>query len=261
MAWFPEPAIVSILLDANRVAPKRSHASDGIIGDASHAASVSDHNPDTDGGVHACDITNDPAGGFDAWQWAHAVSNRIVQGLETRVKYLVSNDGKGCDQIFSKRDGVWAWRQNGSCKTEHRSHLHVSILYTDAAENDQTPFFSPAAPKPTTPPAPPPAQENTMHASLAFPVNLADPSKGSFVHTWWVDNAGRLQHNYAPGKVEILKVNETLDRTQPVTAQLNPSVFGGIEVRAVTTPLTGSRLVLWSFGPKGWGSTALAPLP
>lgn len=141
MTWKPAPALVSILLDANRVAPHRSHASDGIIGDAAHAASASDHNPDSRGIVHACDVTNDPAGGFDAWAQAHRVSQRISAGLETRVKYLVSNAGTGADQIFSKNP-TWAWRQNGSYKTEHRSHLHVSILYTEAAENDQTPFFS-----------------------------------------------------------------------------------------------------------------------
>lgn len=132
--------MVSILLDANRVAPNRSHASDGIIGDATHAASLSDHNPDTDGGVHACDVTHDPAGGFDAWHWAQHIANRMLLGTETRVKYLVSNNGSGPDMIFHVNDKVW--KQNGSYKTEHRNHLHVSILYTDAAENNTSPFFS-----------------------------------------------------------------------------------------------------------------------
>lgn len=91
-----------------------------------------------------------------------------------------------------------------------------------------------------------------MHASLYYPI-------GKFTHTWWVDNAGQMQHHYAPGKVEVLRVTEVLDRTQPVSATLNPDVFGGIEVRAVTTKETKSRLVAFSFGPKGWGVTAVAP--
>lgn len=140
MAWFPEPAVVSILLDANRVAPHRSHVSDGIIGDATHAASVSDHNPDTDGGVHACDITHDPANGFNSWFWANVISNRMLRGEETRVKYLVANAGDGPDLIFHTNNPRWV--QNGSYKTEHRNHLHVSIKYTDEAENDTSPFFS-----------------------------------------------------------------------------------------------------------------------
>lgn len=140
MAWFPVPAVVSILLDANRVAPNRSHATDGIIGDALHAASLSDHNPDTDGGVHACDITNDLAGGFNAWAWAQVVAGRIIAGTEKRVKYLVSNDGAK-DVIFNPAKSL-TWRQNGTTpKQDHRSHLHVSVLYTDAAENDTSPFF------------------------------------------------------------------------------------------------------------------------
>ena len=57
----------------NAAAPNRSKASDGWIGDASHAARKSDHNPNRtpgdgipDGVVCALDITHDPANGCDA---------------------------------------------------------------------------------------------------------------------------------------------------------------------------------------------------
>jgi len=137
------------------VAPGRSHASDGTIGDASHAASVSDHNPDSRGVVHACDVTNDPAHGFDAWQWAHVVADRIARGLEHRVKYIVVNDGKGWDQIFNPSVSM-GWRQNGSAKTEHRQHVHFSVLYNSEGENDVSPFFVTVA-APSAPPVPRPA--------------------------------------------------------------------------------------------------------
>lgn len=139
MPWRNAPALTAILADANRVAPNRSHASDGTIGDTAHAASKSDHNPDFDGVVHACDITHDPAHGMDTWYWAQIVADRIRAGAEKRVKYLVSNDGT-VDVIFNPSVSL-LWRQNGTAKQDHRNHLHVSILYTDQAENDTSPFF------------------------------------------------------------------------------------------------------------------------
>lgn len=144
------PALTAIRRDADRVAPGRSHASDGTIGDQAHAASTSDHNPAPGTGiVHAVDITNDPAHGMDTWAWAQRVADRIRSGQERRVKYLVSNDGQK-DVIFNPSVSP-TWRQNGSVKQDHRSHLHVSILYTMTAESDTTPFFvGPGTPTPPT---------------------------------------------------------------------------------------------------------------
>ncbi len=140
MVWTAAPALMAVLSDANSVAPGRSRASDGIIGDASHSSSVSDHNPDARGVVHACDVTNDPAHGFNSWVWAQWVADRIRSGREKRVKYLVSHDGVK-DVIFNPAVSM-EWRQNGAAKQVHRSHLHVSILYTVTAENDVSTFFT-----------------------------------------------------------------------------------------------------------------------
>lgn len=57
----------------NAAFPNRNKASDGWIGDASHAASASDHNPNSQGVVSALDLTNDPANGFDV----HALAERL----------------------------------------------------------------------------------------------------------------------------------------------------------------------------------------
>lgn len=135
------PALKFILEDANRVAPGRNRASDGIFPDARHLAQgvASDHNPDGHGVCHAVDVTNDPAHGMDTWAWAQQIARRMVSGQETRVKYLVSNDGTK-DVIFNPSVSM-TWRQNGSVKQEHRSHLHTSILDTTAAEMDTEPYF------------------------------------------------------------------------------------------------------------------------
>jgi len=161
MTWRNPPALLAIRADADRVAPGRSHASDGTIGDASHGASVSDHNPAPDGDVHAIDITNDPAHGMDGWKWAQTVADRIKAGQETRVKYLVSNNGN-VDVIFNPTVSM-SWRQNGSAKQDHRSHLHVSILYTEKAEQDTSPFFVGGGAPTTPPPVAPPTLAEAIH--------------------------------------------------------------------------------------------------
>jgi len=162
MSWRNALALDAIKRDADRVAPGRSHASDGTIGDPAHAASISDHNPAANGIVHAVDITNDPAHGFDGWRWAQVVADRIRLGLETRVKYLVSNDGAK-DVIFNPSVSL-TWRQNGSVKQEHRNHLHISIRYEVSAENDQRPIFvADSIPQPH-PVAPPSGTAGLAHA-------------------------------------------------------------------------------------------------
>jgi hypothetical protein len=47
----------------DQLAPNRDKDSDGWIGDTSHQARKSEHNPDANGVVRALDITNDPAPG------------------------------------------------------------------------------------------------------------------------------------------------------------------------------------------------------
>ena len=85
-------------------------------------------------------MTNDPANGMDTWVWAQRIADRIRSGAETRVEYLVSNDGVK-DVIFHLSVSP-TWRQNGSSPSqEHRNHLHTSIKHTASAENDIRPYF------------------------------------------------------------------------------------------------------------------------
>lgn len=148
-AWRNAAALNAIRDEADEKWPKRSHASDGTIGDATHQSETSDHNPDHNGIVHAIDLTNDPAHGFDAWVIAQQIAGRMASGLEHRVEYLVSNNGEH-DVIFHPSVSP-NWRLNyAEGGQNHRSHLHVSIKHTLAAETDTTPFFM-AGPTPTRP--------------------------------------------------------------------------------------------------------------
>lgn len=142
--WRLASSLAALEDEANRVAPRRSQASDGSIGDSAHRHRVSDHNP-SHGVVHAIDLTHDPRGGFDA----HAHGRAIAARRDPRVKYLISQR-----RIWEPSIG---WRPYGG-ENPHDKHLHVSVWDTPAAENDRSVWLpwagAPAAPAPA--PIPPP---------------------------------------------------------------------------------------------------------
>lgn len=121
------------------IAPSRSKASDGIIGDPAHQARVSDHNPDARGIVHAIDLTYDPDHGFDARAEGEQIRLRCTTGHENRVKYLVSYDGHG--DIICSPIGSWRWRRKAG--SDHASHLHISILSLTWVEASTAPMLRP----------------------------------------------------------------------------------------------------------------------
>lgn len=57
MAWRNCYASDALIREINAMAPGRSKASDGTVGDLSHSARTSDHNPNAQGVVRARDIT------------------------------------------------------------------------------------------------------------------------------------------------------------------------------------------------------------
>lgn len=124
---------LGLLGEVNASAPTRSKASDGGIGDARHARSVSDHNPcRCCRVVTARDFTHDPAGGFDAGAFAEWLRHRVATGREPRVKYVISNR-----RIFSGVNqphpaGVWR-KYTGA--NPHTKHVHVSVRH-DAQHYD-----------------------------------------------------------------------------------------------------------------------------
>ena len=111
MAYFLSPALAQFRAEANALWPNRSKASDGWIGDTSHRARPSDHNPDySDGGiVRAIDITN---AGID-------VDSLIAVAIrDARTRYVIS------------RGRIWT-RENGWAKytgaNRHDKHVHISV--------------------------------------------------------------------------------------------------------------------------------------
>lgn len=140
--WRPAYSLTKLLAQVNTTCPARSKASDGIIGDTAHAASVSDHNPDPDGVVHALDLTHDPIHGLDATKLGVA----LINSHDPRIAYLIVNR-----RIASSTISPWTWRPyNGT--DPHTSHLHLSLAHTAAAD-DQRAWAITGAATPTPPPS------------------------------------------------------------------------------------------------------------
>lgn len=120
---------------ANELAPGRSKASDGLVGDEEHQETNSDHNPHFVPGVGAemvtaLDLTHDPADGFDSYRFAEILRKR----RDPRIKYVISNK-----RIFSSyKSGsraAWEWGPY-SGSDPHTNHVHISVL--DAKISDTT---------------------------------------------------------------------------------------------------------------------------
>jgi hypothetical protein len=113
MAWRLAQSLKQLRIQLNAAAPHRSKASDGSIGDSSHAGRVSDHNPDSRGVVAAIDITHDPANGVDGTTLSRALI------ADPRVKYIIFNK-----QIWKARTGRW---EPYTGINAHKVHVHISV--------------------------------------------------------------------------------------------------------------------------------------
>lgn len=137
--WFAAPVIFELLDEVNTLFPHRDHSSDGIIGDASHQARASEHNPcwtcagKNYGIVRAVDIDiddNDPTRDLRRMLLNHLIGDR-------RVWYVISN-GK----IYSRTYGWEARAYTGT--NGHFHHVHTSFLLEGCW--DTLPFFAPKRP-------------------------------------------------------------------------------------------------------------------
>jgi hypothetical protein len=118
VAYFLSPALARLRAEINTLWPHRDKTSDGWIGDASHAARPSDHNPDwSDGGiVRAVDIDEDLVAGLTAAGEAMPLVNQILR--DARTRYVIYEG-----RIWTRENG---W-QPYSGVNAHRHHVHVSV--------------------------------------------------------------------------------------------------------------------------------------
>lgn len=127
MAWRVARSLDQLLAQLNALAPNRSRASDGSIGDAAHQlqGSASDHNPWYLGSVvTARDFTHDPANGLDCNKLASA----LVASRDPRIKYLIWQ-GRICDS--RPQFSPWQWKPSSG----HYQHLHLSVMANGSADD------------------------------------------------------------------------------------------------------------------------------
>jgi hypothetical protein len=129
-SWRVANSLLALRNQVNAIAPGRDTSSDGTIGDASHSARKSDHNPNADNVVTAMDITHDPVHGVDAG----ALAEMLRRSEDPRIKYVISNR-----RFFSSKIEPWTWRPyNGA--NAHTKHVHVSVSADRALYDDTRPW-------------------------------------------------------------------------------------------------------------------------
>jgi peptidoglycan hydrolase-like protein with peptidoglycan-binding domain len=124
--WREAASLLTLLRQVNSHWPTRSKDSDGTVGDQSHAARNSDHNP-VGGVVHALDITHDPAHGFNSYAFA----DEILRQQDPRLSYVISNRRIGSGPR-GPQPGVWR-KYTGSNPHDH--HCHISVVGSIAADD------------------------------------------------------------------------------------------------------------------------------
>jgi len=115
-SWRLAESLVSFRNQINTAYPGRNKGSDGTIGDAAHAGTVSDHNPNSAGVVTAFDLTHDPDHGVDIAN----ISSQLVASRDNRIKYIIQNR-----KILITANG-WIWIPY-SGGDPHTNHLHLSV--------------------------------------------------------------------------------------------------------------------------------------
>lgn len=145
--WFVAPSLLRLRAQVDQVWPQRDRSSDGTIGDPSHAAAVSSHNPcwrcpgRLRGVVRGMDLDNDG----DPGQQTPLVTDVKDAAIgDPRVWYVIWNR-----RIYSRTYGWQARVYTGA--NPHDRHLHISLREdTEAAVFDTADWLTRKTP--TKPP-------------------------------------------------------------------------------------------------------------
>lgn len=119
MTWTLAGSLVTLRSEFDRAHPNRPKASDGTVGDLSHQARASDHNPDANGVVRAWDCT-----AIDETK-PHPLAVWIAANRPPRVKYVISR-GQIMKSYTSSSGPAWTWLPYHGING-HFHHCHVSV--------------------------------------------------------------------------------------------------------------------------------------
>lgn len=131
MAYYRAGALDVLMAEVNKLWPHRDKTSDGWIGDTSHQARPSDHNPDWSAGgiVRAQDIDEDLVANLTATGEAMPLVNAIIRDVRTRY---VIYEGR----IWTRENG---WQPYYGVNA-HRHHIHVSVRSINGYDRDRSPW-------------------------------------------------------------------------------------------------------------------------
>lgn len=115
MSWYVDPGLAVLIKQVKDANPGMTVYT---IGDANHASTVSDHNPDPDGSVDAADFMI--RDGFTADD-AERLFQQLRASRDGRIKYVIYNR-----RIFSRTVSPWSVRAY-SGTDPHTNHVHVSV--------------------------------------------------------------------------------------------------------------------------------------
>lgn len=134
------PCLDALRTEFNVLNPDRDKSSDGWIGDTSHSASESDHNPDETGNtpyedsdstdeVHALDIdkTGSWPNGATYDQLVNLIVDRHRNGDDWRLQNVIWN------RRIASRSWGWTW-DDYTGSNPHGEHAHFSAIYDSNAE-------------------------------------------------------------------------------------------------------------------------------
>ena len=116
MSWRLAKSLSVLRLEANTVAPKRAKHHDGTVGDLSHQARSSRHNPNAASVVCAVDITHDPAHGMDTYD----LFDWLRLNPHPDLEYVISN------RRIASRNRGWVTRTYSGA-SPHDMHIHVAV--------------------------------------------------------------------------------------------------------------------------------------
>lgn len=148
MSYFLSPALAQLRDQINEQYGHRDTTSDGWIGDASHQARPSDHNPDYSNGgiVRAIDVDEDLVIGMTAVGEAMPLAEAILRDSRTRYVIYEGRLAYGAHVTGVPRGWLPYTGPNA-----HRHHIHVSARRGAVYDRDDRAWALPGAPTTPTP--------------------------------------------------------------------------------------------------------------
>ena len=133
MSYFLSPALAQLRGQIAAAYPHRDRTSDGWIGDTSHAARPSDHNPDwSDGGiVRALDVDEDLVIGMTVVGEAQPLADALLR--DRRTRYVIYEGRIAYGQHVT--NVTHGWRPYHGVNA-HRHHIHISVRDVGGYDRD-----------------------------------------------------------------------------------------------------------------------------